>query len=107
MQIWCILMWGKPSQCFFSNRSVDGSSYNRLLFDGEVLKLASHGKCLGLTINTKHNFNEHICFQTCKKISKLICIFLKHRHELPLNILMNLYYAFILMIFTGIPWPLT
>ena len=45
---------------FFSKRSVEWSTDNQLLFDGEAVQLAFRGKLLRRTIDIWLSFSEHI-----------------------------------------------
>ena len=76
----------------FSNRC-PAPGMNVLKFGDDVVNMASDGKFLGIVIDKKLSFKEHITF-ICAKLSKTIGIFYKIYKYLPEKTLVNLYYSF-------------
>ena len=58
------------------------------------LKVKDSVKCVGVTIDSRLNFDDHINL-LCGKISKSIGVLSKLRHLLPLKALQNLYCSLI------------
>ena len=63
--------------------------------DGQELQQENHIKLLGLTIDEKLNFHDHIA-GLCRKISRQISVFNRFKRLIPLDAKVRLYDSFIL-----------
>ena len=65
-----------------------------IVFDKRPVKLESSGKYLGMYIDEKMNFSNHIEY-VCSKVSRSIGILYRIRLLVPRRVLVNLYYCLI------------
>ena len=65
-----------------------------IVFNNIQVEKASHHKHLGILLDEKLNFKQHID-STILKINKGISVIEKHRHSLPRKSLMTIYNAFL------------
>ena len=89
----------------FSNIPSVRNRINNINIDGTQLHTVSHTQFLGVIIDNKINWNEHIKY-TCKKNSKSVGIFWKIKNKVNKTTLINLYYTFIypFIIYCNIVW---
>ena len=89
----------------FSNIPSVRKRINNIYIDGTQIDTVSHAQFLGVIIDNKINWNEHIKY-TCKKISKSVGIFWKIKNKVNKKTLINLYYTFIypFIIYCNIVW---
>ena len=95
----------KPCTMTFSNIPSVRNRINNIYIDGTQIDTISHTQFLGVIIDNKINWNEHIKY-TCKKISKSVGIFWKIKNKMNKKTLINLYYTFIypFIIYCNIVW---
>ena len=88
----------------FSNR-LPPSDVFPLYFDHSQIKMEANGKFLGVFIDNRLSFKDHISY-IHSKISKTIGIFYKVKHYLPENILINLYYSLVYpyLLYCNLAW---
>lgn len=88
----------------FSNKRFDYLA-NPLRMNNEVVTLNELGKFLGVFIDRKLTFNEHVN-AICSKLSKTIGIFYKINSYIPEKNLINLYYSFFypFILYCNIVW---
>ena len=89
----------------FSNIPSVRKRINNIYIDGTQIDTVSHTQFLGVIIDNKINWNEHIKY-TCKKRSKSVGIFWKIKNKVNKKTLINLYYTFIypFIIYCNIVW---
>ena len=83
----------KTEMMMFSNLAVNTDN-NQIIFGGELLNFVNDAMFLGVKVDSRLNFSQHIA-HVSGKLSKNVGIFSKIRSNLPLNARMNYYYAFI------------
>ena len=66
----------------------------RILIGSNVIKQESSGKFLGVVLDERLTFNNHVALTT-KKVSKLIGMFHRLKHFFPSHILKQLYFSLI------------
>ena len=89
----------------FSNIPSVRNRINNIYIDGTKIDTVSRTQFLGVIIDNKINWNEHIKY-TCKKICKSVGIFRKIKNKVNKKTLINLYYTFIypFIIYCNIVW---
>ena len=85
----------KTNYMIISNRisNYDPLAYN-LYINQNPLECKSNVKFLGVILDNKLNFNEHIKY-VCNKVSKSIGVINSIKSFIPLNVLKSLYYSFV------------
>jgi hypothetical protein len=78
----------------FTNKLHDVNQASNVCFDDKIIKFCESGKFLGVTIDRRMSFGEHIEY-VCSKVSKSIGIFYKLRESVPEHVLVKLYYSFV------------
>ena len=78
----------------YSNTPSVRNRRNDIYIDGTEIDTVNHTQILGVVINNKINWSDHIKY-TCNKISKSIGIIQKVKNKLNKKTLVNLYYTFI------------
>ena len=78
----------------FSNTHRIRTRHNKIYIDGTEIGAVNYTNFLGIVIDNKLNWSEHIK-HICNKISKSIGIINKVKYMLDTKILTNLYYSFI------------
>ena len=78
----------------FSNNPSVRNRRNDIYIDGIEIDTVNHTQFLGVIIDNKINWSDHIKY-ICNKISKSIGIIKKVKSKLNKKTLVNLYYTFI------------
>jgi hypothetical protein len=84
---------GKTFAMLFTNRVFDVSD-SPVLFNGSEVDVCNRGKFLGVVIDDRLRYSNHI-EMLGKKISKSIGIIYKLKNTVPTSILINLYYTLV------------
>ena len=94
----------KTHYLLFSNRCPDGEE-DSLYFNNIKLNMQRNGKFLGVNMDDKLTFKDHVSY-ICSKISKTVGIFYKIHSYVPEQILINLYYSLVYpyLIYCNLAW---
>jgi len=65
---------------------------NPIIFNEKFINIETHGKFLGVIIDNKLNYRNHISF-ICNKLSKTAGILNKIKNIVPIDIMIQLYYS--------------
>ena len=84
----------KTELLLFSNKHTTHNN-EQIFFNGNYVKYVDHAKFLGVFVDTKLNFKEHINYIT-KKISKHAGILYRIKHCLPTKTRLTYYNSFVL-----------
>lgn len=86
----------KTKFILFGNKHLSGNDLSilHINIDNVNIERVAHIKFLGVFIDCKLKWHIHV-LETAKKLSRGIAILKKTKHYLPLNVRLNLYYAFI------------
>ena len=84
---------GKTKYILFGNKHIPGKSFH-LILDGNVLDQVKETKFLGVVLDEKLNWSQHIN-HICLKISRGLGIIGRVKHILPSKTLLMLYYSLI------------
>ena len=86
----------KTELMLFTNRDRDvNRNSEQILLNGSHVKFVNHARFLGVIIDDKLNFKQHIC-HVVGKISKHAGILYKIKNNLPLFVRLSYYNAFVL-----------
>ena len=84
----------KTEMLLFSNLPVPPDYNNQIAFTNEILTFKSSCKFLGVLLDDKLNFSDHINY-VISKISRTTGILYKIRNQLPIQARLNFYYSFV------------
>ena len=84
----------KQAQEIIFSRKKNATTYPPLFFNNSEIKLSSNQKHLGLTLDSKLSFNEHIN-DKIHQANKGVGLFLKLQTFMPRNSLLTIYKSFI------------